>query len=182
MLAAAGDLLADEGPQALTVRRIAARAGVSTMNVYSRFGNKDGVVEQLFIDGFHGLTAEMAGVPSTGDPMVDLAECGRAYRRFALTNPTVYSVMFDRAVPDYEPSAAADEIAGDTLGQLAHRLRRAMDAGLLAKREPMHAAAMVWSACHGVISLERRHAGPDSIDWEAVFFDVCATVMRGLAT
>ena len=182
LLAAAGELLADEGAQALTVRRIAAQAGVSTMNVYSRFGGKDGVVEHLFIDGFHGLTAEMAGVEQSADPMADLEACGRAYRRFALANPTVYSVMFDRVVPDYVPSEAASEIAADTLGQLAVRLQRAMDAGLLAPRPAMHAAAMVWSACHGVISLERRHAGPDTIDWEAVFSDICQTVMRGLAT
>lgn len=40
LLKAAGDLLAAEGPGALTVRRIAHAAGVSTMNVYSRFGGK----------------------------------------------------------------------------------------------------------------------------------------------
>ncbi|MGZ4674264.1 MAG: TetR/AcrR family transcriptional regulator, partial [Ilumatobacteraceae bacterium] len=55
LLKAASDLLATEGPAALTVRRIATAAGVSTMNVYSRFGGKDGVVEHLFVEGFHRL-------------------------------------------------------------------------------------------------------------------------------
>ena len=55
LLAAAHDLLATEGPAALTVRRIAAAAGMSTMNVYSRFGGKDGVLDELFIDGFRRL-------------------------------------------------------------------------------------------------------------------------------
>ena len=51
LVKAAADLLAEEGPEALTVRRIANAAGVSTMNVYSRFGSKDGVVEHLFVRG-----------------------------------------------------------------------------------------------------------------------------------
>ena len=41
LLAAAHRLLAEDGPEALTVRRIANEAGMSTMNVYSRFGGKD---------------------------------------------------------------------------------------------------------------------------------------------
>src|SRR5215213_5805048 len=56
LLAAAHDLLAREGAAALTVRRIAAAAGVSTMNVYSRFGGKDGVLDALLIEGFEKLT------------------------------------------------------------------------------------------------------------------------------
>lgn len=182
LLAAASRLLASEGAQALTVRRIAASAGVSTMNVYSRFGGKDGVVEHLFVEGFHALAAGMSAVPLTDDPLDDLRHCGLAYRRFAQDNPTLYSVMFDRVVPDFEPSEEAVAIAGDTLGQLAARLQRAMTAGQLQLRDPLHAAAMVWSACHGVVSLERKHAGPDVIDWESVFVDVTATMMRGLAT
>ena len=52
LMKAAADLLASEGPEALTVRRIAATAGCSTMGLYSRFGGKDGVVERLWLDGF----------------------------------------------------------------------------------------------------------------------------------
>src|SRR5688500_17526276 len=70
LLKAASDVLAAEGATALTVRRIAAEAGVSTMNVYSRFGGKDGIVEHLFIEGFSRLRdAQDVGV--TDDPMDD---------------------------------------------------------------------------------------------------------------
>ena len=78
LLDAAHDLLAAEGSTGLTVRRIAAAAGVSTMNVYSRFGGKDGVVDELFIDGFRQLTKHMADTASTPDPITALLACGRA--------------------------------------------------------------------------------------------------------
>ena len=63
LLAAAHDLLATEGAGALTVRRIAAAAGMSTMNVYSRFGGKDGVLDELFVDGFRRLAETMEASP-----------------------------------------------------------------------------------------------------------------------
>ena len=78
LLAAAHRLLAEDGPSALTVRRLAAAAGVSTMNVYSRFGGKDGVVEELFVDGFRRLSAQMAHAPVTDDPFADLSAVGTA--------------------------------------------------------------------------------------------------------
>ena len=65
LLTAAHDLLANEGPTALTVRRIAAAAGVSTMNVYSRFGGKDGVLDELFAEGFRRLGERMEATPSS---------------------------------------------------------------------------------------------------------------------
>ena len=60
LLHAASTLLAAEGPEALTVRRIAAEAGVSTMGVYSRFGGKEGVIDALLRDGFQALADAMA--------------------------------------------------------------------------------------------------------------------------
>ena len=180
LLRAASDVLAAEGPSALTVRRIAADAGMSTINVYSRFGNKDGLVEHLYIQGFERLTAAMSEVSVTADPLADLAECGVAYRRFALDNPTLYSVMFLRAVPDFTPSPAAVLIAGGTLDLLAARVSACMAAGMFAPADPLLTAATIWSVSHGVMSLEMNHAGPPTIVWEHVFTAATAAVKRGL--
>ncbi len=178
---AADRLLAQEGPAALTVRRIAADAGVSTMNVYSRFGGKDGVVEQLFVQGFELLGEGMRRIDETDDPMLDLRRCGTAYREFAVAHPTLYAVMFDRVVADYEPSPSALDTAMGTLVLLAERLQRAMDSGQLRRIEAMHAAAIVWSTCHGVISLELKHVTDTPVDWQRVFDDATFAVMQGLA-
>ena len=52
ILEAAGEILHEEGVGALSVRHIAKRAGISTMGVYSYFGGKDQVCEQLYIAAF----------------------------------------------------------------------------------------------------------------------------------
>jgi AcrR family transcriptional regulator len=181
LLRAASTLLADEGAAALTVRRIAAEAGMSTMNVYSRFGSKQGVVDQLFLQGFELLAAAMTEVPLTDDPVADLQRCGQAYRRFAHEHETLYSVMFDRVVPDHEPGPTALTSAFATLRQLADRLQRCIDAGRVRPADSLHLAAIVWASCHGVVSLELRQKMSAVVDWESVFRDMSANLVAGLA-
>jgi AcrR family transcriptional regulator len=181
LLKSANDLLATEGAGALTVRRIANAAGVSTMNVYSRFGGKDGVVERLFIEGFDRLADGMRSLVDTDDPIADMLACGLAYRRFAIDNPTLYSVMFDRVVPDYRPGVEAQTIATATLELLANRLERAMKAGVLRTGNRLHTAALVWATCHGVVSLESKAVGPIAIDWAAVYDEAMRMIVQGLS-
>ncbi len=184
LLAAAHDLLATEGPGALTVRRIAAAAGMSTMNVYSRFGGKDGVLDELFIDGFRRMAEEMSDSPTTDDPVADLVACGQAYRAFARRNPTYYSLMFDRAVPEFEPSERAVETAVDGLGRVIARVQRAMDAGKVRKGDPFEVASALWACDHGLASLEARTPTGDKLelfDWDRIAAIAIEAIVRGLA-
>ena len=181
LLKAAGDLLTADGPGALTVRGIANAAGVSTMNVYSRFGGKDGVVEHLFVEGFRLLGEAMSARPDTDDPLADIRACGLGYRQFAIEHQTLYSVMFDRVVPDFEPSTEAQVLAGATLSLLAQRLDRAMTAGLLRPADPLQTAAVVWATCHGLVSLELKQVSPSRIDWRAAYDTATSMMIKGLA-
>lgn len=161
LVAAAIDLLAAEGPGALTVRNLAARAGCSTMGVYSRFGGKDGVVDAVFAEGFRRLTEAMRLVPITDDPVADLERCGRAYRTFAIANPTHYRVMFGEAVPGFQASDGSVVIAHESLGLLEQRVARCLDAGLF---DPAFGTAedlahSFWAASHGLVSLELSGMG-----------------------
>lgn len=179
LLRAASEVLANEGPGALTVRRIAHVAGVSTMNVYSRFGSKDGVVEELYIEGFSRLRTAIESAGVIDDPMLDLRNVGEKYRQFAAEFPTFYAVMFDRVI-EHQPSQRAIDHASGTLGLLADRLQRAMDSGLLRTTDPMVTAAGVWAACHGVVSLERKQVGPPLLDWDEVFILTMSALVIGL--
>lgn len=103
ILDAALAVLARDGEGAFTVRRIAEEAGCSTTGVYTWFGGKAGLVDAIFVEGFEGFDAALAGPYAQGDT----AEVGRAYRRWALANPTHYLVMFGRAVPGSRPGREA---------------------------------------------------------------------------
>jgi AcrR family transcriptional regulator len=180
ILDAARELLAAEGQAALTVRRIASVAGGSTMNVYSRFGGKDGVVDALLIEGFEQLADVMRRVRTTDRPIADLERCARAYREFALSHRTHYELMFDGIVPGFAKSERAGETARAALGMLAGRVERAMAAGLLRAGDPLAVATLFWSACHGPVSLELKAVGPPHTDWAAVHRDLIGALIVGL--
>ncbi len=181
ILDAAGALLAAEGPDALTVRRIADRAGCSTMGLYTHFGGKDGVIEELFLDGFRRLTAAIDGVRSTDDALDDLRRSFVAYRRFALANRTHYAVMFARAVPDFVPSADAKAVAYGSLGALERRVQRCLDDGAIHRGHGSAAdvAFAIWATGHGVVSLELMQVGPRS-EFASLYRTTTGIVLNGL--
>ena len=181
LLRAASTLLAKEGPSALTVRRIAAEAGVSTMGVYSRFGGKDGVVDVLLRDGFDDLSAAMDAVGQTDDPLADLQRCCRAYREFGLSNPTRYRLMFEGTVPDFVPSEESIASASASFDRLVERVGRCVDAAALLPGDPAEIAASLWAASHGLISLELSGRKPVAVGGDDPYERTMAAMIRGLS-
>src|SRR3954447_21743347 len=59
-------LLEQRGPGALRIRDVADAAEQSTMGVYTHFGSKQGLLEQLYLHGFERLEERLSGVPSDG--------------------------------------------------------------------------------------------------------------------
>jgi AcrR family transcriptional regulator len=180
LLSAASDLLAEEGPGALSVRRIAAAAGTSTMGVYSRFGGKDGIVEALYVEGFELLRSAMATVPATGDPVRRLLESGRAYRRFALDHPTHYLVMFEAAVPDFVPTVSCHEHGMLALAELERIVAWAIAEGALDPGDSQDVAHVVWASTHGPVSLELHGMARTAGRAEQHFDQAQRALLRGL--
>ncbi len=181
LMKAAANLLASEGPEALTVRRIAATAGCSTMGLYSRFGGKDGVVERLWLDGFSRLRAAVEALPVTDDPLHDLEQIGVTYRRWALDNATTYGIMFNRSVPDFAPSAEAMEVSIGTFFLVVDAVRRAQANGHFPEAEPEDIAQVIWAMAHGSVSLEiAGMTGPYPERMPARAAIVCKAIVAGL--
>ncbi len=177
LLTSAAEILETEGPDGLSVRRIAATAGVAPMGVYNHFDSKNGIIEALFIDGFERLRDAITAIGDEPDPYEALREAGRRYRALALAHPMVYRLMFLRAVPGFEPSPAAVEIAGHAFDSLVAAVTRAMAAGVLADGTPTEIAQIIWSNVHGWVSLELMGMIEDP---DAGFDLGCRSVLRGL--
>src|SRR3954452_17935217 len=154
LLDTASRLLVKEGPQALTMRRLAAAAGCSTTVLYTTFGGKNGIAEALYREGFARFSRKLAAVPHFDDPLERLIAIGRAYRENAIENPTYYGVMFAGAIPGFVPSEAALVEAAPTLQTLIDQVQVCMDAGALEAGDPQAVAEVLWAATHGAVSLE----------------------------
>lgn len=158
VLEAAARLLAQEGPHALSLRRIAAEAGGSTQIVYTLFGGKPGLATALYNEGFGRLAAAMraalASAPPPGDPE-RLMAIGRAYRGFALAEPAFFSVMFGRAIPGFTPARTTRSLGREcTFGQLVTEVQACLDAGTLVARSADELARLCWLTVHGLAALE----------------------------
>src|SRR5829696_7577920 len=96
LLEAALRLLEERGPEALRIRDVAEAAEQSTMGVYTHFGSKRGLLEQLYLHGFRRLEDRLNSVPD-GQRGQELLAFALAYRAFALDDDALYGLMNERA-------------------------------------------------------------------------------------
>ena len=172
VLDVASRLLEAEGPEALTMRRIAAEVGCSTSVLYTMFGGKSGVAEGLWREGFERLRQAMKRVEAD-DPLGRLTALGHAYRSNAIANRAYYAVMFQRPIPGFEPSAEAYADSLRPLHILVGAVADCLEAGVFRAADPTHVATVLWAAAHGAVSLEL--AGYEgAADAEARFQDLLA--------
>ena len=183
LLAAAEAVLVRDGPGGLTVRAVAAEAGIAPMGVYNKLGGKDGLVDALLIKGFDRLGAAMeAATSDTAEPSMRgrFIACGLSYRRFALDNPHFYAIMFERAILHESDNPEVEEHARATFFALVRTVELAAAAGVIAAPDPVEAAQQIWSTVHGAVALELKGLvlTPDP---QYTYQALLTTVIRGLA-
>lgn len=141
-----------EGWDAVTTRRLSAEIEYSQPVLYSHFANMDELARAVAIDGFGELADVLRAARAGATTAVDaLRQLAYAYVGFARQNPALYDAMFtgpttlhfaaEDTPPELEASFAE---LHDAVAELAHQ----HDADTLAE--------VVWSALHGLVSLNRN--------------------------
>ncbi len=152
-------VLHERGAAELTLRRVAEQAGSSTMGIYSCFGGRAGLLEAIYRRGFELLKDAITAPAANADPCQTILAIATAYRRFALGNPALYALMFERPLPGFDPSPQLRSWALDlTFTPLAEEVARAQAGGLLAGDDPVRPSYLLWTTVHGVTSIELTHA------------------------
>jgi AcrR family transcriptional regulator len=163
-------LLAEGGLDDVTMRSVAIGAGVSTMNVYSRFGGKDGLLDVLYREGFETLGAELEAIDEPDLP-AQFRSFAAAYRRFALEHPARYELMFGGEGRGFSPSEASSAVARQMLATIAARIAAASAVGEIEYppgADPVQIAAVFWAMCHGALVFETGSVADTVLDWSAV--------------
>jgi AcrR family transcriptional regulator len=97
------DIMREKGAAALNLNEVARRVGVKTPSLYGYFPNKMAIYDAVFRKGME-LFAEKTANPE-GISGWDRFEHGvEAYMGFAVENPELYQILFERPVPGFEPS------------------------------------------------------------------------------
>ena len=147
-------LLMQEGPDALTVRRIAQELDCSTKILYTIFHGKDDVANALYIEGSERLQQTFARVPFMENPAEYLSAMGLAYWNFVLENPGFYAVMFSGAIPNFHPHDSSIHKTKEAFETFDKALLQYMDQGLLAKDKVEIIVKTLWAPVHGVANLQ----------------------------
>ena len=149
----ARELLEEEGPAALSMRRLADRLGIRAPSIYKHLPDKAALEHALISAGFEELAAAFEGaLDDAADPVAAVAG---VYRGFARSRPHLYRLMTERPLdrgalePGAEERAAAPVVAafgGD-----------------------VDLARAAWAFAHGMTILELNDRFPPDADLEAAW-------------
>ena len=146
LLGRARSLLSEGGPDALSLRTLAADCNTSTTAVYALFGSKTALVAALLDDALARMRKRLDQVEPGPDPVDHLLRLGTTVRDTALADPHVHQALLDA------------EPAHEALAPLAESTRRAVEVGALKPGDDVTAdpGGVVQSLVHGLVALELR--------------------------
>jgi AcrR family transcriptional regulator len=149
IVAAAREILEQEGADALTMRHVADRLGIRAPSLYKHLPDKRALEAALISAGFEELAASFEGAGGS------LTAIGAAYRRWARAHPHLYRLMTDRPLPRELLAPGVEDLAArplvDALGGDGDRARAA------------------WAFAHGMAILELNARFPPGADIEAAW-------------
>jgi AcrR family transcriptional regulator len=153
IVAFALELLEEEGPNGLSMRRLAERVGIRAPSIYKHLPGKQALEAAIISAGFE-LQADAfeRAIEDAADPLAALA---RAYRLFAKAHPHLYRLMTERELRRDLLTLGAEDRAALPLYEAVGR-----DVDL---------ARAAWAFAHGMAILELNRRFPPDADLETAW-------------
>ena len=150
VLDAAIEIIATEGPEAVSMREVARRAGVSHQAPYHHFTDRSGIFAAIAAEGFQTLAAAFG--PVLADDERPAHRCFEAYVGVAMRFPGHFRVMFraDLCGIATHPDTAAS--ADAAFAELLHMVERTIGRPAAAE-QAFTWASLLWSTAHGLATL-----------------------------
>jgi AcrR family transcriptional regulator len=152
VISAAVKYVADNGPDGLSFRQIAADAGVSHQAPYHHFGDRSAIFNEIALEGFKKFAAAM-GAPARADE--DSENCVRLCERyvaFAIPNKGHFRVMFRSDLCQMNESPETQKAADDAFATLLEAVSEMVGDSASIDEIRVQATAM-WSLAHGLATL-----------------------------
>jgi AcrR family transcriptional regulator len=154
LLSAALRVLEDpENEGRLSVRAVAAEAGVAPQSVYLQFPDAAALRWAAFARMFDVLAADLdAATGKAPDSVAALHAWATAYVSFALGNPGRFQAMFG-AVGERQPEWGFEDLPGSTVFDGLQALVSTVGDSQSPSDESFTEALCLWAALHGLASL-----------------------------
>jgi AcrR family transcriptional regulator len=170
-------LLVEGGGLDFSIRSLSGRCGYSAPTVYHYFGDKDGVIDALLEERVTRLADEIARVPATDDPLVDLRSMLLTFIEFSTINAAFTRLMWSLSSKGESRMPSAMERVRE---RAATAIRTLIDDGRFAGFDAETAGQVIWAVLHGVVSLRLNE--PDH-PWNPQLAErALDTLLRGMTT
>ncbi|WP_417836217.1 TetR/AcrR family transcriptional regulator [Thalassospira tepidiphila] len=157
LLQQAENILTDEGPAGLSLRRLARLTGVSEAAPYRHFDGKDGILAAVAIAAFERFAEQLeSAAESHPDHEERIMALGAAYVQFAVENPQHFRLIFGRERPpldQYPELRDAADNAFDVLQRAVTSVDRKAEMTLAEAASAYNRALAAWSRAHGIAML-----------------------------
>jgi AcrR family transcriptional regulator len=147
LVRAAAELLDEGGPDAVTLRAVGARAGVSRGAPYGHFEDKAHLLTQLAVDAWNSLADEVGHLRAEPDagPAETLEQALLALIGLGRRQPHRYALMFSTPADTPDAAAAASRVEHQYLDAVAD---------LVGEADARRYGALLMSSAHGIAGLE----------------------------
>lgn len=113
IIAAAWALVRANGLAGLAMRDLGAQVGMKAQSIYSYFGSKHDIYDAMFHEGYLAFEESLTGALAQADPapVAQARAAAHTFFDFCTADPVRYQLMFQRTIPDFEPSAESYAVA-----------------------------------------------------------------------
>lgn len=122
ILSAAWDLARAEGLAGVSLRDLARTVGMQAPSLYSYFASKLAIYDAMFAQGAAAFVEAERRLVLSGDALADLKAGLHFFVEFCTSDPVRYQLLFQRTIPDFQPSPESFAIAVEGLEATRDRL------------------------------------------------------------
>jgi len=183
LLSAAQNLLAEVGPNGVTIRALAAQVGVSHMALYRHFDNRDDLVSELAEACFQQLAGRLGRAIAAGsdEPSRVLRRVIRAYVLYAVEHSAAYRLMFATGIPLGSRFEAVAGLGYDRILEVVQECLAAINPGTRSPAEQDRIATVACGMLHGLATLAIEGSIPKGRPVEALMDTATSLIISGLA-
>ena len=142
LIDAALQLVGESGPDAVSVREAARRAGISPVAPFRHFASRDALMQAVAEEAQRRFRSEIQAALSeapAGDPLARFRSLGLAYLRWAMRNPTHFEIISSRRFFDHDK---AEGVSADNAEPIELAERTLAEAFTLGQLRPAELTAV----------------------------------------
>ena len=185
LFAAAKAIYECDGLDALTIRAVGRKAGMSAMAIYRHFPDKNALIDALTHDGFDAWEAIVRKI-DCDDPILWLKRAVASYGDFALTDPHRFDAAFLLPASPAQTFPMETEAGRFSIVKcIIVQIEKGQAQGRLSDESPLQLTLLMSALAQGLVSMHRAgRLGSDEqfrASYQVVMGRLLASFMKGSA-